>query len=74
MAKTKKVKGIASSKVKSQLVVAQQKGKKKLGHYSFLVGIILAIIAGIFIDPLRSPFVSAVVGILVVLGIIVGGK
>lgn len=72
MAKAKKITGASVSKDISKLIASEKKGSKKLGHYSFIVGVILALIAGIFVDPIRSPFVGPIVGVLVILGVIVG--
>lgn len=60
-------------KLEAKLSAFEKKGKKKLGHYAFIIGIVLAMITGFFInDIVRSPFVGIVTAILVVLGIIVG--
>jgi len=60
------------SKLTSKFNKVEKKSERKIGHYSFLAGIALAVIAGIFVNPLTSPFVSLIVGILVILGIVVG--
>ena len=48
----------------------KQSSRSNLGHYAFLVGILIAIIIGLF--PTTETIRSAVTVILVVLGIVVG--
>ena len=60
-------------KLDKKLASFERKGEKRFGHYSFMVGIALAMITGFFVnDVVRSPFVGVVTATLVVLGIVVG--
>jgi len=45
--------------------------EKKIGHYSFIFGVILAVILGLGIGALR-PAEAALTSILVILGLVVG--
>jgi len=45
--------------------------EKKVGHYAFIIGVILAIVLGLFAGPL-SDATTWIVSLLVVLGLIVG--
>ena len=45
--------------------------EKKVGHYAFIIGVILAVVLGLFAGPLSTTS-TWIVSLLVVLGLIVG--
>ena len=45
---------------------------KRLGHYSFLGGVLLAVVLGLFSAKISGPTTSILLLVLVILGVIVG--
>ncbi len=77
MAKKKRAKStlaakLTTSKLAEEFKFETKKGERKLGQYSFIMGVVLAIIAGLFVDPITSIWAPGVVFALLILGIIVG--
>lgn len=69
----KKIKKDDSSKVVPKLADVK-KNKKKIGHYSFIAGLILTVIVGLFVDPVMSSekVVRFAVSVILLFGIIIG--
>jgi len=45
---------------------------KKIGEYSFIVGVVIAVVLGLFAAQIKEPISSVLVSLLVVLGLVVG--
>lgn len=45
---------------------------KKVGEYSFIVGVVIAIVLGLFAAQIKEPVAGILVSLLVILGLIVG--
>lgn len=71
MAKSKLTAKLGSSGIAKELKIETKKSEKKLGHYSFIIGVVLAVISGIFV-PLTSIWARGIVVALLILGLIVG--
>jgi hypothetical protein len=45
---------------------------KKVGEYSFIVGVVIAIVLGLFAAQIKDPINGILVSLLVILGLVVG--
>ena len=63
---------LTPSELSKEFKLETKKGEKKLGHYSFIMGVVLAIISGVFVDPITSVWAPGVVFALLILGLVVG--